>query len=253
MVRWAQWATSSRDQQSVTLGALQNPGQRLRRLRVGPLEVVDQDQHRRGVRDPVDQPPNVLGDLERNRPRIDRNGERPLLDERVRGAQQVLDPLQTDDVKPTRPGTDLAEQRALALARVPLHPEQVRPAGGSARDGPIDQFDLIGRPPHPIAAYRAPALHARAGRTADALGRSFVPTAARTVRMIVTIVLTVGSRAAETPTRTSAVAVRTITTRRYCKMSQNGCPVRTHPEEPQQRGCRRLRRPGFGVSVVGVL
>ena len=130
MVGRAHRVTGGRDQQPVTLGAA-----------AAPRPVVSGDSASTHWRSstmistgaecagPVDQPPHVLGDLERSCGRIDGSGQRPLLDHGVRDAEQVLDALQTDDVKAGRPDHDLAEKRALALSRLPLYP----PAGSAGR------------------------------------------------------------------------------------------------------------------------
>ena len=48
-------------QQAVTLSAMNQPVQRLDRLLIGPLQIIDQDQHRTAGAERVDQVPQPLG------------------------------------------------------------------------------------------------------------------------------------------------------------------------------------------------
>ena len=137
-------AAGHRDQEPVPGRPLQHPGERLDRFAVGPLQVVEAQQHRPAVRMPVEQLVEELGAHEGGGGRcgshpVDRA---PLLEDAEGVLGGALEAARVEYVEPGGPVGQLVEERRLARALVALDHDDRRRTGRGSEHGRVDRAQL---------------------------------------------------------------------------------------------------------------
>ena len=143
-----QWTGAGQDEQAVARRSPQQPDQGLDRFGVGPLQIIDAQQHRAIVRDLIDQCSQALRSDERVADAIVRvvGHVDPPLGQDIERGPRVLEPIGGEHAEVRGPSHCLVQQRGLAGTRVADHGERDRPSRSGPIQRRVDRGQLAGLP-----------------------------------------------------------------------------------------------------------